>query len=129
MPHLKILSCLAFCLSKSNVATEPFLGDPSMKPGATFVWTKILFAVEIQGRGGDSVQDKYFVTAEEAIFASALDGRNLEPQEVEVMEFSDGNLMLDPNFVSLSKGPTEEERRKLLDNLTPAQRLILRGGK
>lgn len=89
-----------------------------------FLGTTAIYRVTIDGRGGDSVHDEYFVDRDDAIFASALDDNNRTPEPVIVFKFSDDTLILPGKEIHLCQGPTTEERRKVLKNLTPAQRIL-----
>lgn len=96
-----------------------------MNPGVSFVREVVVHRVKIVGRGGDSVHDEYFVDRDTAVLATAVDGRNVQPEAVTAYQFSDGTLTLPPRTVILSEGPTEEVKVKLLNDLTPAQRILL----
>lgn len=95
-----------------------------MEPGTTFVGMKEIWEITIDGRGGDSVDEEYFLNKSDAIMASAVDGPNRTPDRVEVMEFSDGTLMLPGRGIRLSKPLSEEAKQKLLDGMTPAQKIL-----
>ena len=83
-----------------------------------------LFKVEIEGRGGDSVHSAFFKTQEDAILASALDGQNLVPTEVNALKLQDGTYVEIPMPIHVSHPPSETEVASLMENLTPAQKLL-----
>ena len=84
----------------------------------------ILYQVRIEGRGGDSAHDEHFETRDAAILASAVDGKNRIPTPVEVDKLSDGSYVT-MKYISVYSAPTEEQTAKLLENLTPAQKILL----
>lgn len=94
--------------------------------GLSFVGEVTLFKVEIEGRGGDSVHDEYFETEQGAIIASAVDGQNLTPKPVRVFKLSDGTYVDRPRVICVSTPPDKKQLDKLLEGMTPAQKLLLR---
>ncbi len=84
-----------------------------------------LYKVEIEGRGGDSVRDCYFVTHEDAVFASALDGQNRIPTELPALLLSDGTYVHVPKVIHISLAPSQTDIEKLKEKLTPALKLLL----
>ena len=97
-----------------------------MKTGVSVVGPRALFEVTIDGRGGDSVHEEYFVSRDDAVIASAVDGQNREPREVDVYEMSDGSFVQFTHY-RVSPSPSQTDRRKILESLTPAQRLLMEG--
>jgi len=95
-----------------------------MKPGTILEGEMKLFVVEIKGQGGDSVHDRYFLDEGDAIIASAVDGQNKTPREEFVLKFSDGSYIY-PRFIRVSPAPTREQKAKVLNDITPAQKLLL----
>jgi hypothetical protein len=93
-----------------------------MKPGATFIGMTTIYRVQIEGRGGDSAYDAYFETEEQALLASAIDGPGRKPTPVLVLKFSDGTLMFH-GIVTLSRPPKDEEVAKILESLSPGQKV------
>jgi hypothetical protein len=93
------------------------------KPKLSVLGERILYRVEIVGRGGDSVHDEYFLTREHAILASAVDGHDHPPYTICVLELSDGSFV-QMKRIGVSLPPSEEEIEKLLENLTPAQKIL-----
>lgn len=99
-----------------------------MKQGTTVVKEVTIYGVEIEGRGGDSVGTEYFLSGPDAILASAIDGRNLSPQPVKVLKFSDGTYGVVNSF-RISEPPSEEQvevlRKKILARVkTPAEKFL-----
>lgn len=83
-----------------------------------------LHMVNIEGRGGDSAHDEYFLSNKAAVVASAVDGKNQEPTMVSAWQLTDGRFVI-PRFVGISKPPSPKQTAKLLVGLSPAQRLVL----
>ncbi len=95
-----------------------------MTPGMRVEASALLFKVEIEGRGGDSVHDTYYETEEAAILASAIDGQNRTPTKTLAFKLSDGTYILRPQYIHVSDPPSEAEVAKLMEKLTPAQKLL-----
>lgn len=101
-----------------------------MEVGTSVVAEVILFVIEIEGRGGDSVYEEFYETSDDAILASAIDGRNNKPKETLALKLSDGTYILPPRFIRVSNKPSDEQikslKAKLLAGLTPAQELLVK---
>ena len=97
-----------------------------MKIGTSVVGEITMFRVTIEGRGGDSVHDEWFETADAAVLASAIDGGNDAAHPEVVLRLSDGTHILPPRTIHISTPPTIGAVAKLLDNLSPATRALLR---
>jgi len=97
-----------------------------MKPGTTFVGKAYLYRVPIEGRGGDSEHFSYYKAFDDAVIASALDGKNERPTTISVLEFSDGTFICEPTCIKPNLPPNRDEALKALtNNLTLAQRILL----
>jgi len=85
-----------------------------------------LFRVQVEGTGVESVQDEYFETHDAAVLASAITGTINVPRPVSVLMLSDGTFIKKPVFIKVSPAPSEAEVAKLLERLSPEERVALR---
>ena len=97
-----------------------------MKLGISVVRERVLFRVEIEGRGGDSVCDEYFENEDDAVLASAIDNQNHTPVQETVLEMSDGSIIKMPQVIHISRPPNAEELAELARTITPAQRILMK---
>ncbi|HCC05855.1 TPA: hypothetical protein DEP94_00600 [Candidatus Nomurabacteria bacterium] len=102
-----------------------------MKPGTSVVEEVTLYSVEIEGRGGNSVRNEYFLSNQDALLASAIDGCNHTPIPVRALKFSDDTYGIVSEF-RISIPPGEEQiaafKKRVLEGLTPMQKFMLSQG-
>jgi hypothetical protein len=98
-----------------------------MKKGVICEGMVKVWAVTIDGRGGDSVREEYFETKKDGVIASFRDKCNRTPEEIEVMKFSDGSLVKYMEIIHTETMPklTDQERDSFRENLLPIQKMIL----
>jgi hypothetical protein len=96
-----------------------------IEPGTSIAKEKTIYELGIEGRGGNSVHSQYYETEEGAILASAVNGENRMPRPMTVLELSDGSLVT-MTFLRINKPPSVAEQAKILEALTPAQRILTR---
>lgn len=92
--------------------------------GLTFEEEVKLLEITIHGRGGDSEHEEHFRTGSEAQIATFLDGGKERERIIHAWKMSDGSYFRHPAMIRV-RTITEEEKKKVLDSLSPAQKTVL----
>ena len=100
-------------------------GGP-MKVGTSVVEEVTVYKIQIDGRGGDSIDDEYYLEMGDAILAGAVDGTNHPIRTETILKLSDGTYIGQPRGIRISLRPSKEDVARAVAKLPQGTQALVR---